>query len=169
MKAILVQADQIVTFAGTFGYASLDQATRDLCDIATRRHLAIISDEVFNPFLFFPTTDQAWPAHRSAPLVFTFNGFSKMFALPGLKIGWIAVTGQTPLVQKALNALEMISDTFLPVQEAAQAAVPALFKQGRSFLKNYRAAVQSRAVTAIQTLEKIQGLSFTPPCYGYRP
>jgi hypothetical protein len=34
MKAILEQADQIVTFAGTFDYSSLDQATRDLCDVA---------------------------------------------------------------------------------------------------------------------------------------
>jgi hypothetical protein len=33
MRAILLQADQIVTFAGTFGYSALDQATRDLCDV----------------------------------------------------------------------------------------------------------------------------------------
>lgn len=30
---VLEQADQIVTLAGTFGYASLDRATRALCDV----------------------------------------------------------------------------------------------------------------------------------------
>ena len=34
LTAILEQADQIVTFAGMFGYSWLDRATRDLCDIA---------------------------------------------------------------------------------------------------------------------------------------
>ena len=33
MRAILEQADQIVTLAGTFGYTVLDSAARALCDI----------------------------------------------------------------------------------------------------------------------------------------
>ncbi|MGH6828244.1 MAG: hypothetical protein ACREFW_04985 [Rhizomicrobium sp.] len=34
MQQILVLGDQIVTLAGTFGYAALDQTTRSLCDVA---------------------------------------------------------------------------------------------------------------------------------------
>jgi hypothetical protein len=34
LKAILELADQIVTLAGTFGYSSLDRATKNLCDMA---------------------------------------------------------------------------------------------------------------------------------------
>ena len=33
MSTILRYADQIVTLAGTFGYQSLDLATRSLCDV----------------------------------------------------------------------------------------------------------------------------------------
>jgi hypothetical protein len=34
LKAVLELADQIVTLAGTFGYTSLDRATKNLCDMA---------------------------------------------------------------------------------------------------------------------------------------
>jgi len=105
------------------GMVADEEQLRGLAEIATRHSLPIISDEVFGEFLFgqdaFPrigTTD--------APLVFTLNGFSKMFALPGMKIGWMALTGDPDLVRKSMAALDLISDTFLPVNEIAQFAVP---------------------------------------------
>src|SRR5205807_9595097 len=92
---------------------------RGLAEIASRHSLPIISDEVFNEFLFgMDTFPRA--AATNAPLVFTLNGFSKLFALPGMKIGWMAISGDKDLVRKSVAALELISDTFLPVNEIAQ-------------------------------------------------
>ena len=73
------------------------------------------------------------PAGSDAPLVFTLNGFSKMFALPGVKFGWMAVSGDSDRVRQALRSLELISDTFLPVNEIIQAAAPEIFKHGREY------------------------------------
>src|SRR5438132_221547 len=118
------------------GMVADEQQLNELAEIASHHALPIISDEVFNEFLFgvsaFPRV-----AATEAPLVFTLNGFSKMFALPGIKIGWMAVTGEQSLVRKAVSALELISDTFLPVNEIAQFAVPEIFRQGQDFLKRY--------------------------------
>jgi len=95
------------------------QQLEGLAEIALRHALPIISDEVFNEFIFgldsFPRI-----AGTEAPLVFTLNGFSKMFALPGIKIGWMAVTGEQSLVRKAVSALELISR--YPI-ESAQARI----------------------------------------------
>src|SRR5262249_23516427 len=67
------------------GMVADEDHLRGLAEIATRHALPIISDEVFSEFLFglnaFPRA-----AATDAPLVFTLNGFSKMFALPGMKI-----------------------------------------------------------------------------------
>src|SRR5947208_15923005 len=102
-----------------------EEPLRGLAEIAARHSLAIISDEVFGEFLF---GRDAFPriATTDAPLVFTLNGLSKMFALPGMKIGWMAVTGHPGLVRKSMAALDLISDTFLPVNEIGQFAVPSL-------------------------------------------
>jgi aspartate/methionine/tyrosine aminotransferase len=145
------------------GMVAGDSDLRALAEIATRHSLPIISDEVFSEFLF-GMDSLPRPASTTAPLVFTLNGFSKMFALPGMKIGWIGLSGDPELVAKSLSALELISDTFLPVNEIAQFAVPQFFEQGRGFLADYRkwiAACRSAAMTALA------GCTFVEPRGGF--
>ncbi len=137
-----------------------------LAEIALRHRLPIVSDEVFSPFLF-RRKNLPRPAGTGAPLVFTLNGFSKMFALPGMKIGWIALSGEPPLVQHARSALETLSDTFLPVNEIAQFAVPAIFEGGAGFLEEYRTEIGERARLAIETLSRSTRLSLIPPEGGF--
>ncbi|HZR46396.1 MAG TPA: pyridoxal phosphate-dependent aminotransferase, partial [Candidatus Manganitrophaceae bacterium] len=137
-----------------------------LAEVAARRQLPIISDEVFSPFLF-RRERLPRPAATAAPLVLTLNGFSKMLALPGMKIGWIAFSGEAPLVRKALAAAETISDTFLPVNETAQFAVPALLEGAKEFRSEYRSAVQERARLAAGLLSRSDRISFIPPEGGF--
>jgi alanine-synthesizing transaminase len=114
-----------------------------LAELAVRYDLAIIADEVFSEFLMQPARLPR-PAASRAPLVLTLNGFSKMFALPGMKFGWMGVTGVPLRVREALRALELISDTFLPVNEVVQAAAPDIFSEGREFLAQYVAEMRRR-------------------------
>ena len=141
------------------GMVAGEDQLRGLAEIAARHSLPIISDEVFNEFIFdrdgFPRV-----AGTRAPLVFTLNGFSKLFALPGMKIGWMTITGDDGLVKKSLAALELISDTFLPVNEVAQFAVPDIFERGQDFLSAYKAWVSQCRAAA---LDGLKGISFVPP------
>jgi len=123
----------------------------ELARLARKHDLAIISDEVFREFTF-GGPEAPSPAGTGAPLVFALNGFSKMFALPGMKVGWISVSGDGLLVNRAMRALEMISDTFLPVNELAQFAVPGIFERGQTFLSGYRKSVTSARDTAVELL-----------------
>ena len=142
--------------------ASMEQL-HELAAIAARYEVPIISDEVFSEFLFEHETLPR-PALTDAPLVFTLNGFSKMFALPGMKIGWIGVSGDEHLVDKSLSALELISDTFLPVNETAQFAVPRIFAEGQGFLANYKQWIRECRNVAVDSLS---GCSFAAPAGGF--
>ena len=113
-----------------------------LADVARRHELAIISDEVFSDFLL-QSGSLPRPAGCAAPLVFTLNGFSKMFALPGLKFGWMAVTGDPEPVRRAMRSLELISDTFLPVNEIVQAAAPEIMKRGRDIRMEFARRIRA--------------------------
>jgi alanine-synthesizing transaminase len=148
------------------GTVASEAEINGLTEISVRHHLPIIADEVFSTFLF---TGERYrrPCHRSLPLVFFLNGLSKMFALPGLKIGWIASHGNSTLVKKAARSLDLISDTFLPVNEAAQFALPILFRRGASFLERYQHELQLRQTLALQLLQKMPGVGFNPPEGGF--
>ncbi len=137
-----------------------------LCQIAKEHRLPIISDEVFSPFLY-TGEPLPRPAGTDAPLVFTLNGVSKMMALPGLKIGWIALTGEPSLVKKALLILRGISDTYLPVNELIQFALPTLLDEGKSFMEQYYTQIRRLRTIATETLSKTTTLSFIPPEGGF--
>ena len=148
------------------GAVATEAQLRGLAEIAARHRLAIIADEVFSEFLF-GLDELPRPAQTQAPLVFTLNGFSKMLALPGMKLGWIGVSGEPALVQKSMRTLEMLSDTFLPVNELVQFAVPNLLRTALPFMTEYRNKVAGCRNLAVEALSQAQNLTLVPPEGGF--
>ena len=135
----------------------------ELAHIARRHQLPIISDEVFWNFTF-ENGPVSRPMDTDAPLVITLNGFSKMYALPGLKLGWMAVSGDKTLVRKSMTTLELIADTFLPVNEIVQFSVAGIFEKGSTFLEGYT----RRVLTCRNTMLEMLGPALkNPPLGGF--
>lgn len=155
-----------------------EEQIEKLGEILMRHELPVISDEVFSEFLFereqLPSrkmpqrtlSQRKLPriASSKAPLVFTLNGLSKNYALPGMKIGWIIVSGRKSLVHNSLRTLEMISDTFLPVNEIAQFAAAEIIKRGSAFINKQIEFVRECRNMALNTLAD---LSFVRPQGGF--
>lgn len=97
---------------------------------ASERGVALILDEVF--------LDYSWGARDLLPcsglsgnhpaLTFVLSGLSKIAALPQMKLGWIVVEGPEQLRKEALERLEWIADSYLPVSAPAQFAAPKWLK-----------------------------------------
>ncbi len=136
----------------------------ELCD---KYNTALICDEVFSNF-YFGQENYPRAAQYSQPrLCFTLNGISKMLALPGLKLGWIAVTGKNNLVTKTIDALEIYNDTFLSANGLIQQALPDLLTNATKFLKNYFTQVQDQRELALQMLGKASKIKVYPPEGGF--
>lgn len=148
------------------GMVANEAELREIAEIATRHQLAVIADEVFSEFFYSPSRLPR-PAGTHAPLVFTLNGFSKMFALPGLKLGWIVVSGTPARVERALRTLELISDTFLPVNELVQISVPAIFERGKEFLGLYKEKMRQCRDVAMDALSAGTEFTCVPPKGGF--
>ena len=148
------------------GHVASSDEIRRLADIASRHDLAIVSDEVFSEFLLKPTVLPR-PVSSAAPLVCTLNGFSKMFALPGLKFGWMALSGKGDRVRQAMRSLELISDTFLPVNEIVQAAAPEIFRKGESVCKDFARRIRECWSIAEEYVESIGCCSYSKPGGGF--
>lgn len=114
-----------------------------VCEIARERGIALIQDEVFREFveegIKVPRTRDC-----DAPLSITLNGFSKMFSLPAMKIGWMAVEGDAKRAHRLLSALEYLSDTFLPVSDYLQAAAVHLLTHANETIPRLASLWQQR-------------------------
>lgn len=134
---------------------------------ANQKGIALICDQVFAAFYFGEALFPRPMTVAQPDLCFTLNGISKMFALPGLKLSWIAVSGRKDKVAEATERLETLNDTFLTCHIPIQEALPALFDAGLPFLKEYQHIARRNRDTAIQVLSSSPHLSLNSPQGGF--
>ena len=135
VRALLVVSPNNPTGSFISG-AELDQ----LSAVSRSRGWTLIADEVFADYpleAIDPVTDIAG---RSDVLSFTLGGLSKTVGLPQLKLGWCIAGGPPAERDAALDALELIADSYLSVGTPVQVAAPQLLREGGAI----RAAIHTR-------------------------
>lgn len=134
-------------------------------EVLTRLSLPVICDEVFAEFTYKAAfTPPLGALHPELP-VFHLNGISKLFALPDMKLGWIALSG--PETARFGERLELLSDTFLGCSSLVQWMLPALFEQGRDFVQQMRQHICQNLDLALSKLQTCPALEVQPPDGGY--
>ncbi|MEZ5317484.1 MAG: pyridoxal phosphate-dependent aminotransferase [Vicinamibacterales bacterium] len=103
-----------------------------LVDLAARRGIALVADEVFGEYPLATRPDAVSLLGERRALTFTLGGLSKSAGLPQLKLAWIAVSGPDAVVAAALERLDVIADTYLSVSTPVQLAAAALIEAGRA-------------------------------------
>jgi alanine-synthesizing transaminase len=127
--------------------------------------LPVISDEVFAEFTTQGGAAAPFGALHPQLPVFHLNGISKMFALPDLKLGWIAMSGDASAIYG--ERLEVLNDTFLGANALTQSLLPQLFTQGMPFVATMRDYVRANIALALAKLEPCRAIEVRPPEGGY--
>jgi len=130
----------------------LKRAELDRLDsLAADRGLAILSDEVFRDYGFGEDGDRVSTlAGERRALTFCMSGLSKIAGLPQMKLGWIALNGRDR--EQAMDALELIADTYLSVSTPAQVALPRLLELSGSILNEIRERTASNLARLRQAI-----------------
>jgi alanine-synthesizing transaminase len=125
----------------------------------------VICDEVFAEFTYWaPETPPLGALHPDLP-IFHLNGISKMFALPDLKLGWIALN--EPAAERYGARLELLNDTFLGANALTQAMLPTVFAEGMAFVAEMRARIRGNLDLALARLARAPRIRVQPPDGGY--
>ncbi len=97
--------------------------------------MALLSDEVFSDFAWDEEPGRVRTvAGRALPMTtFCLSGLSKTVGLPGLKLGWTHVGGPAASRDEALARLELVADTYLPVNTPVQRSLPGLLAHAPAF------------------------------------
>ena len=126
--------------------------------------LPVICDEVFAAFTYRRAyTPPLGAIHPEIP-VFHLNGISKMFALPDLKLGWIALNKEAIQYN---DRLELLNDTLLSANTLTQYILPTLFTEGMDFVDMMVQRVQTNLDTALHILTQHEHIQLHPPDGGY--
>ncbi len=98
-----------------------------LVDIARRRSLMLLSDEIYDQILYDGTEHVATASLAPDVLCVTFNGLSKAYRVAGFRAGWMVVSGPTEHAGSYLEGLSILANMRLcpnvPAQHGIQAAL----------------------------------------------
>lgn len=129
--------------------------------------IPLILDEVFSSY-FYEESDYYYPSSSEAP-IFILNGISKLLALPQLKLGWIHVNGNSNFKEKALAGLELLSDTYLSVNEPVQLILPELLKWSPMIQNQIKNRIRRNLASAAAIFSEntnLDWISFPAGWYG---
>ncbi len=126
---------------GSYLGAGTGAGTDAVVDACARHGIALIADEVFEPFALDgePCTISG---ERRVP-TFTLGGASKLLCAPQLKLGWIRLSGPATDLAALRDALDRIADAFLPVSGPIAAALPDLLALADESVATTRRRLQS--------------------------
>ena len=130
-----------------------------LDSLAAERGLAILSDEVFRDYAFAEEAERVSTlAGDRQALTFSMSGLSKIAGLPQMKLGWIIVNGgasgpnRDKTCDRAMDALELIADTYLSVSTPVQVALPRLLALSGGIMDQIRERTDANLTRLRETM-----------------
>ena len=134
-----------------------------IADVALRHDLWILSDEVWSDIVYAPhahvcmaTLDDAVAART-----FTVFGFSKSYALAGMRLGLLATPD--PMQRRRIMALAHAEDTAYGASTISQIAGAAAYELADEWLKRWVAHLRRRRDQTIGRLSAIPGVRCEVP------
>jgi len=146
-KAIFVNSPSNPT-----GNVISQKRMQQIVDVASKNNLYVISDEIYHGLVY---KGQEHSIYEFTDNAFLLNGFSKLFAMTGLRLGYLIAP---PEFVRALQILEQ--NFFICANSVIQLAGIAALKNARKETEKMKATYNKRRIYIIERLKKM-GLGIT--------
>ena len=140
-----------------------DEITGRLLELARRRNLIVIVDEVYRELCFEnePAPASVLAEAIGVPLV-TLESLSKTFLVPGWRTGWLRFT-HADRMRDVVQAVYRLAGGRLCAPTPAQYAVRSALDGDRAFQMNFISELRKRRDFAVRRVREIKGLSCDVP------
>jgi len=137
---------------------------RKILDIAARKRLPIIADEIYDHFVF-PGSEFHYIASLSPDVpVLSCSGLTKRYLVPGWRMGWITIHDPIHVLTEVRGGLQRLSTRTIGANTIVQGALPEILSQTPpEFFRATLEVVQRNAETAFRLLSVVKGLSPVMP------
>jgi alanine-synthesizing transaminase len=145
------------------GSVCSNKTMHGLIDLAKKHNLVIFCDEIYDklilddkPHVSLASLDKDVPA-------ITFNGLSKSYLGPGLRIGWGIVSGDYSRMKDYIEGINKILRARLCANHPIQYAIKPALEGDQSHLKAVREKLKRRRDITTGMLNDIPGISCVRP------
>ena len=145
----------VTTPSNPTGGVLTEESKRALCDIASDKGITILSDEVYDSFVYEGRHVSFMDQLDKAVVV---NGFSKMMAVTGWRMGFIAANTEImePLIKMQYH---VCASPNMPAMYGILAALPGI----DPYLENARKVFKARRDLISNRINAIPGMEIIPP------
>ncbi len=131
-----------------------------IIDVAKRHHLLILNDEIYERLIIEPGQKHVSLASLDTEAsVITFNGLSKAYLGPGIRIGWGVLSGQHENLKDYYDAILRMTRARLCANHPFQYAIRPCLEGMQSHLPETLEKLRIRRDICLKKISQIPGLS----------
>jgi tyrosine/nicotianamine family aminotransferase len=138
-----------------------EKVIKNLIDIAGEQNIPIISDEIYDDMTFDSKQVATASLTKDVPVV-TFNGFSKVYLVPGWRVGYVLFHHQGEL-DDVQDAFLRLARSRLCANSVCQLACLEALKGPQDHVKEINEKLRKRRDFAYKRLNEIEGISTAKP------
>ncbi|MEA2055140.1 MAG: aminotransferase class I/II-fold pyridoxal phosphate-dependent enzyme [Candidatus Thermoplasmatota archaeon] len=135
---------------------------KEMVDIAVENNIAVISDEIYDDIVFEKHQYATASLAKDAPII-TFNGFSKVYLVPGWRMGYAIFNNPDGKLDKIEEAFLRIARARLCANSVCQRAMIAALDGPQDHIPKMVKKLRGRSTFAYSRLNEIDGISTAKP------
>ena len=145
------------------GSVCTEETMRGIIRLAREHNLVVFCDEIYDKLILDDRPHISLASLDSDIPVVTFNGLSKSYLGPGLRIGWGVASGDGSVTKDYIEAINKILRARLCANHPIQSAIRPALEGDQSHLAAVRARLRARRDLTTTMLNDIPGISCVRP------
>jgi tyrosine/nicotianamine family aminotransferase len=135
---------------------------KEIIDIAGEYSIPIVSDEIYDDLTFSEKQIATSSLAKDVPVI-TFNGFSKVYLVPGWRIGYVMFHNESRELNRIQDAFMRIARSRLCANSVCQKACIAALKGPQDHIQKVNEKLKKRRDFSFKRLNEIPGISTAKP------
>jgi alanine-synthesizing transaminase len=132
-----------------------EDTLRSILDLARRKNLVVLADEVYHPLTYGPPAPRMASLASDVPII-AFDSMSKAYLATGWRVGWMSLHG--PGLDAVRTAIMRILDARLCSPTPPQFAIQVALDGGRAHIDDAMAKLRERRDLLVSRLNAIPGV-----------
>lgn len=132
-------------------------------ELARKYNLLIMSDEIYDKLILNSHTHISIASLDKEMPIITFNGLSKSYLAPGIRIGWAIISGRPEFVDDYTEGMMKLARARLCASHPMQFAIPEALNGDHTHLDIARELLRKRRDLTVERMNSIKGLSCQKP------